>query len=249
MRRRTMAACAMTATPLARLVVDRRELASGVPRLLAECPWAAVAVSELRSGDYALGDALGIERKTALDRARSLVDGRLFLQVGGLRRRYRRQLLLVEGLADGTDVLGVAWPAMRGALISVSVCFGIPVLRSLDVVESAELILTAIRQLREPIGNPYVRPGFRPRGWRRRALFILQGLPSVGPQRAIGLLSRFGSVAAVASADAAALSDVPGVGPAVARSIREALGPAPASPTWLGTGRAPRPHRRDPDKA
>ena len=82
----------------------------------------------------------------------------------------------------------------------------------------------AVRQLGEPFDIPYVRPGYRPTGWRRRALYILQGLPGVGPQRARALLERFGSVLGVATAEVAALADVAGVGDAVARSIREALG-------------------------
>jgi len=229
MRRGTMAGWAVTSLPVATLTVDQREQVSPVPGLLARSPSVALVVSPLRSGDYALGDALGIERKTGPDLARSIVDGRLFQQVGALRLQYRRPVLLVEGLLDGAEVLGVSWPALQGALLSVSVCFGVPVLRAADAGESAELILTAVRQLGEPIPAPYVRPGFRPRGWRRRALFILQGLPGVGPRRASALLRRFGSVAAIAGANGATLSAVPGVGRAVIQKIREALGPEPTA--------------------
>jgi len=135
-----------------------------------------------------LGNALGVERKAAADLGRSIVDGRLFHQMGSLRRGFRRPLLLVEGLCDGVAVAGVPWAAVRGALVSVSVCFGVPVLRATDARDSASLIATAARQLREPFDVPYVRPGYRPTGWLRRALYILQGLPGVGPQRARALL-------------------------------------------------------------
>ena len=181
----------------------------------------------LPCGDYSLGDALGVERKTAADLARSIIDGRLFRQMGSLRRAYRRPLLLVEGLCDGAPVVGVSWPALRGALVSVSVSFGVPVLRSIDASDSAVMIATAARHLCEPLDIPYVRPGYRPTGWRRRALYILQGLPSIGPRRADALLQRFGSVAAVVTADASVLSEVAGIGDAAAvrfvkRSTRRA---------------------------
>jgi ERCC4-type nuclease len=192
-------------------------------------PSIRLVTATLSCGDYCLGDALGIERKSATDLARSIVDGRLFRQVGSLRQKYRRPLLLVEGLSDGSAVVGVPWPAVRGALVSVSVCFGVPVLRSNDANDSATLIATAARQLCDPLDIPYVRPGYRPRGWRRRALYILQGLPCVGPRRAGALLERFGSVAAVVTADASALADVAGIGDAVARSIRESLGACPGN--------------------
>jgi DNA integrity scanning protein DisA with diadenylate cyclase activity len=57
-----------------------------------------------------------------------------------------------------------------------------------------------------------------------RALYILQGLPGIGPRRARALLDQFGSVAAVVTADASALAEIAGIGDAVARSIHEALG-------------------------
>jgi ERCC4-type nuclease len=104
------------------------------------------------------------------------------------------------------------------------VAFGVPILRSASPEETAELIATAARQLREPVSIPYVRPGYRPNGWKRRALYILQGLPGVGPRRAAALLAAFGSVEAAAGADAAALARVPGVGRAIATAIREAVG-------------------------
>lgn len=215
----------MPLEPTTTLVVDQHEKASPVLSALIRHSWLSIRTAVLGSGDYAMGRILGIERKTGEDFARSLVDGRLFRQMGPLRQRYRRPLLLVEALADGSDVLGVPWPALRGALVSVSVAFGVPVLRSASPEETAELIATAARQLREPVSIPYVRPGYRPKGWRRRALYILQGLPRVGPRRAAALLAAFGSVEAAAAADAVALARVTGVGRGVATSIREAVGP------------------------
>jgi ERCC4-type nuclease len=209
----------------ATLVVDQHEKGSAVLAVLTRYSWLSIRTAVLESGDYAMGRALGIERKTGEDLARSVVDGRLFRQIGLLRRRYRRPLLLVEALADGGEILGVPWAALRGALVSVSVAFGVPVLRSASAEETAELIATAARQLRKPVSIPYVRPGFRPKGWRKRALYILQGLRGVGPRRAAALLAAFGSVEAALVADAAALARVPGVGRSMAAGIRQAVGP------------------------
>ena len=134
---------------------------------------------------------------------------------------------------------------LRGALVSVSVCFGVPVLRSTDASDSAALIATAARQLFDPLDIPYVRPAWRPRGWRRRALYILQGLPQIGPRRARVLLERFGSVAAAVTAEASALADVAGIGDTVAGSIREAVGEESASAREAHTAdHAHGPHHR-----
>lgn len=198
--------------------------------MLTRMPSVHVVTAALASGDYSVGDTLGIERKTAVDLARSIIDGRLFRQTGALRRTYRRPLLLVEGLSDGAAVEGVSWPALRGALVNVAISFGVPVLRSIDPSDSAQMIAIAARQLHGPLDIPYVRPGYRPTGWRSRALHILQGLPSVGPRRARSLLQRFGSVKAVVAADVFCLASVAGVGDAVARSIRKALDHEGTSP-------------------
>jgi len=208
------------------LDVDRREAPSGVPDLL-RAQGARVRLATLKAGDYSIGRGCGIERKRGDDFARSLVDGRLFEQAGALRRCYARPILILEGLWPGHSSLGVPWPQLRGALVSLSAAFGIPVIPSSGLTETAEIILAAARQSLRPFTLGYVRPGYRPAGWRKRALFILQGLPGVGPSRAAALLVAFGSIQAAFSADEAALKNVPGIGLRVARKIRGAVSPPP----------------------
>lgn len=77
-----------------RILVDHRERPARVPELLALEPNVQLVDAVLSCGDYAFGTRIGIERKTAEDFARSLVDGRLFPQMGAMRRRYLRPLLL-----------------------------------------------------------------------------------------------------------------------------------------------------------
>jgi DNA excision repair protein ERCC-4 len=54
-------------------------------------------------------------------------------------------------------------------------------------------------------------------------LFILQGLPGVGPERAGRLLDTFGSVEAVISASSSELQSVYGIGKTVADRIKWAV--------------------------
>jgi len=204
--------------------VDRRESPSLIPELL-RARNAIVRLKTLKAGDYALGRAIGIERKRCDDFARSVVDGRLFKQAGALRRQFARPVLIVEGLVPGRSVLNVGWPQLRGALVSLSASFGLPVLPSSGAAETVEMILAAARQAARPFEVGYARPGYRPSGWRKRALFILQGLPSVGPARASALLGAFGSVQGAVSADEAMLNQVTDIGARVARTIRQAVAP------------------------
>jgi ERCC4-type nuclease len=114
--------------------------------------------------------------------------------------------------------------AMQGALISVSFVLGIPVLRSKDPVETANLIVYISRQIESMARGGVQRRGYRPKGIRNRQLYILQGLPHVGLERADRLLDRFGSIEAVMSAGLDELQTVDGIGKSIAAKIRWAVG-------------------------
>ena len=64
------------------------------------------------------------------------------------------------------------------------------------------------------------RHGYRPKSKRKRQLFILQGLPGIGPERAERLLAWFGSVEAAMSASSDELQTVEGIGKSIADKIR-----------------------------
>ena len=193
--------------------VDFRERAAGTPGALAAAG-ARLEFVTLKAGDYRIGRVLAIERKSAWDFWRSIFDGRLFRQAIRLARSAPRPLILVEG--QGPDF---SHPTARGALVTVAAVFGVPVLFSRNGVDSAQWILTAARQFAARQEYAVARPGWRPRGKRARQVFILQGLPGIGPVRASRLLDRFGTVRSVLSADEKSLAEVPGIGPKIAQKI------------------------------
>jgi ERCC4-type nuclease len=107
--------------------------------------------------------------------------------------------------------------------------FGIALLRSRDAEESARLMVFAARQAAMFAGGALPRFGKRPKSRRALQLHILQGLPDVGPTRAARLIDRFGSVEAAITAAPEALAQVDGLGPALVRKIRWAVGEPTAS--------------------
>ena len=113
--------------------------------------------------------------------------------------------------------------AIQGALITATVMFGIPLLRSRDPEESAQLMVFAARQAAMLASGALPRVGYRPKSRRALQLHILQGLPNVGPTRAARLIDRFGSVEAAIAAAPEALAQVEGLGPTLARKIRWAV--------------------------
>ncbi len=205
------------------IVADDRERASEVIESLRAIPGVAVDIERLAAGDYLADRKLLFERKTLRDFSLSIVDGRLFKQVGALARTRNKAVLILEGTGKDAESVGVRREAVQGALISISLLLGIPVLRSVSAEETARLIVYAARQLQAVGKSGFPRPGYRPGTKKGRQLFILQGLPGVGRERALRLLEKFGSVEAVIRAGREELLSVEGVGAKTADRIRWAV--------------------------
>jgi ERCC4-type nuclease len=198
--------------------VDRREHEAALVRALSRRADVEIRFRTLRAGDYAVGREIGIERKSSADLAASIVDARLFRQAARLARFYPRPLLLVEGRLPGANV---SPEAARGALVSLAAIFRVPSLFAGDPEEAADIVVAAAMQLRRSFEGGYPRHGYRPRGLRARRLYILQGLPRVGPRRAGELLARFGTLEAFFRAGPAEWLEVPGIGPRTARAFAD----------------------------
>lgn len=209
--------------PVASVVVDDRETRSGVFEALQQMPGIAVRVAHLELGDYLVNADCRFERKTLLDFAESIKDGRLFTQANRLACWPARSAIILEGIAEDLQGSAMRREALLGAVISLTLVYELPVLRSRDPGETARLLVYAAEQLRRHAHGALPRPGKRPRSKRRIQLRLLQGLPGIGPTRAAGLLERFERVEAVMTADAESLRTVDGIGPKTAAAIRKAL--------------------------
>jgi len=108
---------------------------------------------------------------------------------------------------------------MHGALITVTLLFGLPVLRSTSPEETADLILYAADQLHRRTTRPPHRYGYHPKGLTRQQVFLLQAIPEIGPAKAKTLLDKLGSPFGVASATIEVLQTVDGIGPSAAQKI------------------------------
>lgn len=204
------------------IIVDDRE-----PHLviaeLESLPYCHVSVQRLALGDYLVDERLLFERKTLPDFASSVMDGRLFRQAARLAASKLHGIIVLEGTVKDLASHGISREALQGALISVSVVFGIPLLRALDAAETARLMLHTARQVRTARNGAISCKGRRPKAKRRIQLQILQGLPGIGPGRAQSLLEKYGSVQNVMQADYADLLDTSNIGEETAKRIRWAV--------------------------
>jgi len=205
------------------IIADDRERKSEVIDSLAGFENVNVDIRRLTIGDYQIDNRLIVERKTLKDFAVSIIDGRLFRQMIRLANATSMGVLILEGTIKDTVGLGVTREAMQGALITVSLILGIPVLRSKDAPETAKLIVYCTHQITSMAKGGAHRHGYRPKDKRKKQLFILQGLPGVGPERACRLLDSLGSVEAVVSASSSELQSIHGIGKGLADKIRWAV--------------------------
>ena len=207
-----------------RIAVDDRERSSGVAEALGGRSDVDITFRRLSLGDYEIDGTLIVERKTLADFAVSVLDGRLFRQAARLARNpAMRTCLILEGTPERYPRLAIPNHAFQGALITVTLVFGVPVLRSATPEETADLILFAAQQLQRQAILPPRRMGAKGSTLRKSQLLLLQAVPMVGPLRADALLETLGVPAQIANADLEALAEVNGIGPAIAASIRRVM--------------------------
>jgi DNA excision repair protein ERCC-4 len=209
--------------PPIHIIADDRECKSEVIQSLLQIEDVDVSIERLTMGDYQIDNRLIVERKTLKDFAISIIDGRLFKQMIRLANAKSEGVLILEGNAGDIAGLGMTREALQGALITVSLILGIPVLRSKDPSETAKLMVYIARQIQSIALGGVQRHGYRPKNKRKRQLFILQGLPGVGRERAERLLARFGSIEAAISASSSELQSVDGIGKSIADKIKWAV--------------------------
>jgi ERCC4-type nuclease len=205
------------------IIADDRECKSEVIKSLSEKKDITVEVKRLLIGDYLADNRLVFERKTLNDFAKSIIDGRLFKQAIRLASSNYKSVLILEGTGKDLIETGMRREAIQGALIMVSLILGIPVLRSINPFETANLITYATRQMKSIAKGTFQRHGYQPKDKQKKQLFILQGLPGVGAERAARLLDRFGSIEAVITASSGDLQSVDGIGKNIAERIKWAV--------------------------
>ncbi len=186
-----------------------------------------VVVLRLDLGDYQIDDSLIVERKTLIDLVDSIKDGRFFRQVCRLVSARARGVLILEGVASDMVGCEMRREAIQGALIAATVILGIAILRSTGPEESARLMVYAGRQARSRVHSHGSLRRFigsrRPNAKTVVQMHMLQGIPGIGPARALGLLEHFGSIEAIATADIDELSRVAEIGERTARTLRWAV--------------------------
>lgn len=207
--------------------VDHREPPE-IDAILARAPNTRVTRGHLAVADYRLNDGrVLVERKSVLDFAGSVLDGRLFDQAQRIGMEPDTVgIVLIEG-----DVFrlapGLLASQVTGAISCLSMIQGMTVINTLDLTHTAYVLAKFAQHQRNGLGYELPSRKDKPKQLLDAQRYVLEGITGVNAKLAGALLAHFGSVRAVATADEKALREVAGIGPKIATNIVQLLAPAP----------------------
>jgi len=204
-----------------KILVDYRENSSGLPNLLVDAGF-DVTIVKLPYCDYIINHDISIERKTGRDFVVSIIDGRLFQQASRMRKRTTRPVFLLEGSPFHIDV-DIHRKAIKGAMLSVQVAWCIPIIYSQSMEDTCNIFKMLTIQQVNQTELLKLRHGFRSKKMLSKQLYLLQGLPNIGPVMALRLIKYFKTVRRVMNADTNELMEVEGIGNSTADKIQDIL--------------------------
>jgi len=207
------------------VVVDQRELDSTIARDLSKREGIETRLETLEVGDYVCSDRVVVERKTVSDFLDTLTGGdrSLFEQVKDAARYYDRPVVLIEGSGLYGE-RNVHPNAIRGALASLAVDFGASVVRTDDEDDTAAMLeVLATREQEESDRTVSAHGEKAAKTLAEQQEYVVASIADVGPVTAQSLLSAFGSVESVLTADKETLQEAEGVGEVTAERIREVV--------------------------
>lgn len=203
------------------IFADYREKSSGVVKELVEFG-VDLKLEMLNTADYVLSSRVAVEFKTTNDFVDSIVDGRLLAQLKALKENYARPLIIVEGTEDLYALRNIHANAIRGMLATITVSYGIPVLRTKDAKDTAALLaMIAKREQSEHPSSFSPHASKKPMTLKESQEYVVSSLPNIGPNMAKDLLKHFGSVKNVLNATADELKKVEGMGDKKAQGIKD----------------------------
>lgn len=185
---------------------------------------------ELPCGDYVITgtkDSVIIERKEWTDLISSMRSGSLYQQLRMCREQddYRVVLLIEGSRSNALRYANAKNYEIRRFLSSfvakspdVNLVFTRDFDETCDLVEDIDDWLNPDNEDRVHSVRPTEKVPEE-----KRPQFIVEGLPSVGPQTADAILSEFDNVQQVFTASKEDLQEVDGIGPKTAEKIREAI--------------------------
>nr|WP_320160400.1 DEAD/DEAH box helicase [uncultured Methanoregula sp.] len=193
-----------------KIVIDDRETSSKVVELLSTME-AAIRLERLPTGDYAIGDRILVERKTARDFVDTLINRDLLGQIKTMAEAVPRPVLIIEG-GDLYTQRDIHPNAIKGVLAALTVDMGVSLLFTRDEQDTAQMLMVLARREEGERGERKVHPHKSHHSVREEQEYIISAFPEIGMKNARLLLAHFGSIQAVVNASLEELIAVKGIG-------------------------------------
>ena len=176
----------------------------------------------LLCADFLVSDRVCIERKTVKDFVQSITDKRLFQQLSNMKENFERPLLIIEGKES---LYGTLQPnVIRGALSSIAIDLGIPIIWTMDIADTAGMIYWIANREQMLEKRPIaLRNKKVPKKLKEMQEYFVSSLPDISNVRAKALLKYFKSPHAILEADEKELQKVKGIGKKLAKNIKKVL--------------------------
>ena len=200
-----------------KIIIDDRETSSKVVEVLSSMG-AAIRLERLSHGDYAIGDRILVERKTARDFVDTLINRDLLGQVKLMAEAVPRPVLIIEG-GDLYLQRDIHPNAIKGVLAALTVDMGVSILFTKDEQDTAQMLFVLANREEGERGERKVHPHKSHRSLKDEQEYVVSAFPDIGMKNARILLANFGSLKAITNAEIPELLAVKGIGEKTAQKI------------------------------
>jgi len=180
---------------------------------------------QLQVGDFILSERVCAERKSIQDFLQSIVDQRIFKQMGNLSQSYECPLLILEGNPELLFLeRGLHENTIRGVLASIAIDFKIPIIWTQNSKETAEqLYWIANREQVLEKNGIQVRANKKATTLEDQQEFLISGLPGINSKRAKKLLKELKTPERIFRASEKRLIKIDGFGEKVIKKMKDVL--------------------------
>jgi len=190
--------------------IDDRETSSKVVEILSGMG-AAIRLERLPVGDYAIGDRIIVERKTAKDFVDTLINRDLLGQAKALSEAVPRPVMIIEG-GDIFAQRDMNPNALRGVLAALTIDMGITLLFTRDEQDTAQMLFVIAKREEGERGERKFHPRKSFASAKEEQEYVVSAFPEIGMKNARLLLSHFGTIQGIANASLEELIAVKGIG-------------------------------------
>lgn len=203
-----------------KIYVDYREKGSPVLKSLSS-KGVDIGLETLRVGDFLLSDRTVVEFKNVQDFVSSIIDKRLFEQATKMKALYENKILIIQGEESIYAIRRIHPNAIRGALASLMLNFGLSVIYTKTPEETSGILIALAKREQKENDRKFVMHSGKPLTVKQQQEFIVSSFPGIGNTLNKPLLKHFKSVKNVVNAKKSDLKKVELIGKIKAERLFE----------------------------